>query len=76
MLGVSPTIAQHKLNLQARRRSIRQKLRRFHPQCQEIIEDEFYRLLVTGLIQEIQYLKWLANIVVFPKKKWKVVGLR
>ena len=67
-------MAQHQLNLHKGCKPIRQKLRRFHPLCREVIKDEVDKLLVAGFIKEIQYLKWLANVVVVPKKngKWHV----
>ena len=41
---------------------------------QEVIKQEVDRLLEAGFIKEIQYLEWLSNVVVVPKKdgKWRV----
>ena len=74
MPGISPSMAQHHLNLQKKCKPIRQKLRRFHPMHQEVIKQEVDKLLEAGFIKEIQYPEWLANIVVVPKKngKWLV----
>ena len=53
---------------------IQQKVRRFHPNRQKVIRDEVEKLLEAGFIKEVEYLKWLVNVVVVPKKggKWRV----
>ena len=40
----------------------------------EVIKQEVDKLLTNGFIIEIQYLEWLANVIVVPKKngKWSV----
>ena len=71
MMGVSPTMAQHNLNLQKECKPVRHKLRGFHPECREVIKREVDRLLAVGFNREIQYPKWLSNVVVVPKKNGK-----
>ncbi|RVW54494.1 Retrovirus-related Pol polyprotein from transposon 17.6 [Vitis vinifera] len=41
---------------------------------QKIIRDEIDKLLEAGFIRKVEYLDWLANVVVVPKKegKWQV----
>ena len=53
---------------------MRQKLRQFHPARREVIKQEVDKLLMIGMIIEIQYPQWLFNIVVVPKKngKWSM----
>ena len=34
----------------------------------DVIKQEVKRLLSTGFIREVEYSKWLANVVVVPKK--------
>ena len=53
---------------------IRQKPRLFHTARQEVIKQEVDKLLFVGFIREIQYPKWLSNVVVILKKngKWRV----
>ena len=55
-------------------RSIRQRVRRFYPNRHQIIQMEVDNLLKVGFIKEMKNLKWLANVVVVPKKggKWRV----
>ena len=74
MTDISPAHASHKLNFVPSARPIRQRVRCFHPNCHQIIQAEVDNLLKAGLIREIKYPKWLANVVVVPKKggKWRV----
>ena len=74
MKGIHPSITFHRLNVLQTARPIRQKVRRFHPNIQEIIRNEVDKLLEAGFIREVDYPDWLANVVVVPKKegKWQV----
>ena len=74
MPSISPAHASHRLNVVSSARSIRQKVRRFHLDRHEVIQDEVDNLLKTGFIREIKYPEWLENVVVAPKKsgKWRV----
>ena len=74
MKGIHPSIVSHKLNVLPTARPVRQRVRRFHPDRQKIIRDEIGKLLEAGFIREVEYLDWLANVVVIPKKegKWRV----
>ena len=71
MKGIHPSIASHKLNVFPAARPIRQKIRRFHPDRQRVIQDEINKLLEAGFIREVSYPDWLANVVVVPKKEGK-----
>lgn len=68
MPGIHPNIAVHRLNMLPSSRPIRQKVRRFHPDRQNIIQEEVEKLLEAGFIREVEYPEWLANIVIVPKK--------
>ena len=74
MTGISPAHASHKLNVVPSAKSIRQKVRRFHPDRHLVIQTEVDNLLHNGFIRAIKYPEWLANMVVVPKKgnKWRV----
>ena len=74
MAGIDPTFASHNLNIIATAKPVRQKIRHFYPNCHQIIETNVDNLLSTGFIREVMYSKWLANVVVLPKKggKWRV----
>lgn len=64
----------HRLNILPSSRPIRQKVQRFHPNRQKVIQDEIDKLLAVEFIREVEYLDWLANVVMVPKKggKWLV----
>nr|CAN62505.1 hypothetical protein VITISV_010653 [Vitis vinifera] len=74
MKGIHPSIASHKLNVFSTTKPVRQKIRRFHPDRQKVIQNEIDKLLEAGFIREVSYPDWLANVVVVPKKegKWRV----
>ena len=71
MLGIHPSVASHKLNVILSSRPVHQKVRRFHPDRQKIIQMEIDKLLAAGFIKEVKYPDWLANVVVVPKKNGK-----
>ena len=72
MTDINPVHASHKLNVVSLAKSVRQKIRRFHPNRYQVIQAEVDKLLVAGFIREIKYPEWLANVVVVAKKgeKW------
>ena len=72
--GIHLDVASHRLNVLATSKPVRQKIRRFHPDRQKVIQDEMKKLLEAGFIRKVKYLEWLANVVVVPKKegKWRV----
>ena len=74
MVGISPMVASHKLNIIPTARPIRQKVRLFHSDRHQIIHTEVNNLLKAGFIREVKYPEWLANVVVVSKKegKWRV----
>ena len=74
MIGIDLMLASHKLNVIPADKPIRQKVRRFHLDCHQIIQIEVDNLLRTRFIIEVKYPEWLANVVVVPKKdgKWRV----
>ena len=74
MVSINPVHASHKLNVISSARPVRQKVRRFHPDRHQVIQAEVDNLLKSRFIRVIKYPKWLANVVVVPKKgkKWRV----
>ncbi|KAL6323554.1 hypothetical protein AAG906_039137 [Vitis piasezkii] len=64
MKGIHPSITSHRLNVLPTARSIQQRVRRFHPDRQKIIQDEIDKLLEAGFIKELDYPDWLG--------KWRV----
>ena len=74
MTGISPSHASHRLNVAPSAKSVKQKIRRFHPNRHSIIQVKVDNLLHNGFIRVVQYPEWLANVVVVPKKgsKWRI----
>ena len=74
MVGISPMVASHKLNVFPTTKPVRQRVRRFHPDRHQIIKTEVDNLLAASFIRELKYSELLANKVVLPKKggKWRV----
>ena len=74
MVGISPAVASHKLNVLSVVKLLRQRVRRFHPDRHQIIHTDVDNILAAGFIREVKYPEWLANVVVVPKKggKWHV----
>ena len=74
MTKISQVHASHRLNVALFSKPVRQKERRFHPNCHLVIQAEVDNLLQNGFIKVVKYPEWLANVVVVPKKgdKWRV----
>ena len=69
MPGIHPLVAFHLLNILPSSRPVWQKVRRFYPDRQKIIQSEMDKLLDVEFIREVEYPEWLANVVVVPKKE-------
>ena len=74
IVGINSIHASHKLNVIPSARLVKQKVRCFHSDRHQVIQEEVDNLLKARFIKEIKYPKWLANVVVVPKKggKWRV----
>nr|XP_023918429.1 uncharacterized protein LOC112029980 [Quercus suber] len=74
MLGISPDVIQHKLNVDPEKKPIKQRRRVFAPERDRAITDEVTKLLAAGFIREVYYLDWLANVVLVKKSngKWRM----
>nr|POF16973.1 transposon ty3-g gag-pol polyprotein [Quercus suber] len=74
MLGISPEIIQHKLNVDPKKKPVKQRRRVFAPERDRAITDEVNKLLTAGFIREVYYPDWLANVVLVKKSngKWRM----
>ena len=74
MPGVSPEVITHRLNVNPAFRSVIQKKRSFPQDRAQAIQEEVTKLLEVGFIREVEYPKWLANVVLVKKSngKWRV----
>jgi hypothetical protein len=72
MLGLDPQVATHRLAIDPRFRPVKQAPRRFRPELQDDIIAEVEKLINAGFIREMQYPRWLTNIVPVMKKNGQV----
>ena len=74
MQGISEEVIVHKLNDSSTFKRIHQKSRYFSPEKEIAIKEEVEKLLKAGIITEISYPKWLANVVMVKKAngKWRM----
>ena len=74
MGGIDPTVITHRLNVNPSFKPVKQKRRSFAPERQKAINEEVCKLLQAGAIREVEYPKWLANVVLVKKEngKWRL----
>ena len=73
MMGISPKIIQHKLNVNPERKPVQQRRRAFAPEQDQAVTEEVTKLLAAGFIREVYYPDWLVNVVLVKKEngKWR-----
>ena len=59
LVGISSTVASYILNVFPIAKSVRQRVRQFHPNRHQIIQSKVDNLLATEFIREVKYPKWL-----------------
>ena len=71
---VYPAVITHKLNVNPSFKSVKKKRRSFAPKRQKAINEEIGKLLQAKAIREVEYPKWLANVVLVKKAngKWRL----
>ena len=67
MLGISPSIICHSLNVSPNARPMRQKKKRFAPNRIIAINEEIDKLLKENFIRKVQYPDWLSNVIMVKK---------
>ncbi|XP_075478807.1 uncharacterized protein LOC142519657 [Primulina tabacum] len=74
LAGISPKVAEHKLNNLPGSRPVKQKKRHFGPDKDKVIEEHVGELLRADQIREVQFPTWLSNVVLVPKAtgKWRM----
>ncbi|XP_075515586.1 uncharacterized protein LOC142550233 [Primulina tabacum] len=72
LVGISPQVAEHKLNIIPGSRPVKQKKRHFGPQKDKVIEEHVGELLRAGHIREVQFSTWLSKVVLVPKVTGKL----
>ena len=74
MLGISPEVIQHTLNINPEKKPVQQRRRIFTLERDQVVTEEVSKLLTAGFIREVYYLDWLANVVLVKKAsgKWRM----
>jgi hypothetical protein len=74
MPGIDPSVIEHRLNVDRNCRPVKQRRRTFAPERNQAIAAEVCKLLEAGFIREVDYLEWLANVVLVKKAngKWRM----
>jgi len=74
MPSIDPNFLCHHLSMDATVRLLRQRRRKFNEERRLVIREETQKLLSARHIREIQYLEWLANVVLVKKAngKWRM----
>ena len=72
--GIDPAIITHRLNVSPSFKPFKQKRTSFAPERQKAINEEVGKLLQAGAIREVEYLEWLANVILIKKVngKWRL----
>ncbi|XP_075483585.1 uncharacterized protein LOC142523737 [Primulina tabacum] len=74
LIGISPLVAEHHLNILPGSQPIKQKKRHFGPEKDKVIDVHVRDLLLADHIREIQFPTRLSNVVLVPKAtgKWRM----
>jgi hypothetical protein len=74
MPGIDPLVLTHRLNVDPSHRPVKQKRKSFTPERNQTIHEEVEKFLQARFIREVDYLNWLANIVLVRKAndKWRM----
>ena len=72
--GVSREVIEHELRVNPKAKPVKQGQRSMSEERQKAAQAEVQKLLDAGVIREVLYLEWLANVVMVPKKngKWRM----
>ena len=66
--GISPTICQHKINLEKDAKPVIDHQRRLNPKMKEVVRKEILKLLEAGIIYPIADSEWASLVHCVPKK--------
>ena len=66
--GISPTLCQHKINLEADAKPVSDPQRRLNPKMKEVVRKEILKLLEAGIIYPIADSQWVSPVHCVPKK--------
>ena len=66
--GISPTLYQHKINLEEDAKPVRDHQRRLNPKMKEVVRKEILKLLEAGIIYPVADSQWVSPVHCVPKK--------
>ena len=66
--GISPTLCQHKINLEADAKPVRDPRRCLNPKMKEVVRKEILKLLEAGIIYPITDSQCVSHVHCVPKK--------
>ena len=66
--GISPTLYQHKINMEPDAKPIVDHQRRLNPKMKEVVRMEILKLLEVGIIYPIADSRWVNHVHCVPKK--------
>ena len=66
--GISPTLCQHKINLEEDAKLVRDHQRRLNPKMKEVVRKEILKLLEAGIIYPVADSQWVSPVHCVPKK--------
>ncbi|XP_028085990.1 uncharacterized protein LOC114286968 [Camellia sinensis] len=74
MPGIDPSFIIHHLSIKPHFRSFRQRQRIFHPEHNTLITSEVDKLLKAQFIKNVDYPRWLSNVILVRKHngKWRL----
>ena len=65
--GISPTLCQHKINLEADAKPVCDPQRRLNPKMKEVVRKEILKLLEAGIIYPVADSEWVSPVHCVPK---------
>ncbi|KAM2212690.1 hypothetical protein ACFX1S_022961 [Malus domestica] len=71
MLGIYPDIICHRLSIDPKTKPVRQKRRSYDTERYEAMKAEVEKLKGIGFVREVNYPKWVANVVLIKKNLTK-----
>ena len=66
--GISPTLCQHKINLEKDVKPVIDHQRRLNPKMKEVVRKEILKLLEAGVIYPVADSQWVSPVHCVPKK--------
>ena len=66
--GISPTLCQHKINMEPDAKLVVDHRRRLNPKMKEVVRKEILKLLEAGIIYPVADSEWVSHVHCVPKK--------